>query len=208
MTSCSGRWITSIASPPAMKPGTTHAQICTGPGGLSERLEPPDLADPATKRGTRNPRAGDLNDHGVADPPPLTEQRGVHVDALGRQVLAEEPVAQLAVQAHLPVVEILAGERVQRLIRTAVIAPVADVIADESAAQTGLLRSGIADLDRAAGRPLVDAGGVGLLVRVGDRATDVDGRDPRRRGHGSPRSVASRRAISAASRTASAVAPR
>jgi hypothetical protein len=64
-----------------------------------------------------------------ADPPALADQGGVDRHALGGEVLAEHPAGQRPVKLGLPVVEVLPGVGVDRLIRTAVVAHVVDPVA-------------------------------------------------------------------------------
>src|SRR5271165_1631565 len=120
-----------------------HPQVGTGPGGLGEPLDPAGLCQPALEGAARNPRAGHLQDHVRPDPPALADQRAVDVDALSRQVLAEDSVTKRLVKLSLPEIEVLPGVGVDRLVRSAMVAHVVDSVAGQADHAQTLARAGV-----------------------------------------------------------------
>ena len=154
-----------------------HPQVGAGPGGLGEPPDPARPAEPALEGAARDPRAADLEQHLVADPPALADQRVVDGHALGGQVLAEDAVAQPHAQLGLPPVEIFPRVGVHGLVVAAVVSHVVDPVAGQ-ADGPGALRAGRGHLDGPAHRPLVDAGERDRLPRVVAGRTDIDREQP------------------------------
>ncbi len=96
-----------------------HAQVRTRAVGLREPAHPALLAEPAAEGLAGRAGLRDLQ-QGRADPPVLTDHGAVHVQAADPQVLAEQPRRDLAVQLGAPVVGVLLGVGVDRLVEAAV----------------------------------------------------------------------------------------
>ena len=116
------------------KPRGDHPQVGTWPGCGREGLEPTWAIHPATERGTGDAWVGHLQLDIVTDPPPLTDQGAVHVDAVGREVLAELAGRQRHAELVRPPLEVLDRVGVDGLVVAAVAAAVADVVTDQAAA--------------------------------------------------------------------------
>ena len=174
VTSCAGRWRSSDLVPAADRPGCDHRQVRARSGVGREGLQPAPLPHPTPEGGARDPSRGHLQHHLVADLPPLADPGFVDLQVDSGQVLTEEPVRELTAEPGGPPVQILALEGVHGLTVAAVVLDVADEVADHAAAQTAVLGSRSPQLHRTALRLLADAGGLGLLVRVGLWTTHVD----------------------------------
>ena len=154
--------------------GLDDAQVGAGARGAREAPDPAVLGEPGGERAAGDARERDLEDQSAADPPALADPRGGHVEPGGGEVLAEAAAGERAAERGGPRVEILARVGVDRLVIAAVVAPVADRVADEAAAQPGALRTGRTHLDRAVHGALVDRGHAGGRVLRGLRAPEVD----------------------------------
>jgi hypothetical protein len=148
--------------------GLDHAQIRAGPCGLREPLDPAVALQPALEGAARDPRARHLQDDVRPDPPTLTDQGAVDVQAQAREVLPEDTVVKRPAQLGLPAVEVLARVGVDGLVDSAVVLHVIHPIAKESDL-TGALRSrcGDGDWDWAVDGLLVDARRAQAVPRVG-----------------------------------------
>jgi len=166
------------------RPGRDDAQVGAGTRGAREAPDPAMLGEPTRERAAGDPRARHLEEERVADSPAFTDEGLRHVELRRGQVLSEASVVKRSTERGGPGVEILARVDVDGLIITAVVAPVADRVADEAAAQTVSLGAGRADLDRARHRPLVDAGDADTRAFGDLGPADVD-----REHHAHPHSI-------------------
>ena len=111
---------------------TDHPQVGPRPAVRGEELEPSPSPPPSRGR-SRTGCAATVTTSSTSspDPPALADPRLVHVDPGRGQVLAEEAVGQLAAQPLRPAVQVLALERVHRLVVAAVVLAVADEVTDQ-----------------------------------------------------------------------------
>src|ERR1022692_567730 len=162
--------------------GHDHPQVGSGRTAVGEALDPQLLLEPAGKGPARDARGCHLEHAVVADLPALADQRPVDVEAGGGQVLAEHPVAERTAEFGLPVIEVLTGIRIHRLVGTAVGARIADGVAcGATESQPG---SRIPKFHRLARRAFADAGDAGIGEPGRLRGAQVDGEE---RCHGWPK---------------------
>jgi hypothetical protein len=174
-------------------PGCEHSllhdpQVGAGSADRGEPLDPrggvePGLPHPALEVVARDPDAGHLEDGGP-DLPPLPDLGLVHVVPGRGEVLAELAVADLLPEGLGPRVEVLAGERVDRLVDAPVVLDVGDLVTLEPE------RGGA---HRTVGPVLLDRAAADLCPLPGSRGAEVDGAD--REGH---RTILPRRWLSPA----------
>ena len=138
VTPWSGRSVTVIESPARTCPGVIARNVTAGEGRRGERLDEAGDLEPRGERLAGRARRGELQHEAVgSDPPAFADDRGGDVHTRRGEVLAEHAVADLAVQPAGPVIEVLAGVRVHRLVASAVQLPVAEFVAGQAAARAG-----------------------------------------------------------------------
>jgi hypothetical protein len=127
------------------------------------------------KRGAGDPGYLDP-EHDVVESPDLSDERVGRVDPDHGEVLAEGAGGQGPTELALPPLLVLAGVGIDRLLGSAVVLGVADLVADDTAAQPTALRPGITHLDEGVLRQpsLGDGRRRATGVRAGDGGADVD----------------------------------
>src|SRR6266568_5336273 len=115
-------------------PWLDHSQVCPGTRPRGEGPHPTGLTEPSGEGTARNAGSRDLQNHLVANPPPLPDQRGRDVDSRGRQVLAERPTRKRPPQLDSPDIQILAGIGVDGLFLATMMPQIADAVADQPTA--------------------------------------------------------------------------
>jgi hypothetical protein len=164
--------------------GRDDREIGARPPPLREAPHPAALPHVAREGPTGNPRPRRLQHDrsvDVTDDPALPDDRPVPVQPGGREVLAEDSVAQLPAQLAGPPVQLLARHGIHRLEVAAVVA----LVADDVIAQPDLLGARRADLDPV-GRVLVDGGARrrgGVRTRRELPDVDTEDADPRSKGY-------------------------
>ncbi|GAA3222143.1 hypothetical protein GCM10020256_29350 [Streptomyces thermocoprophilus] len=156
-----------MPSPARISPGSiTRRYAPVRPRRVNRFTQPGTPQMPLEGPAGDTPR-GHLEHHRAADPPALADQCPGHVQALGGEVLPEGAVAQRAAQLALPLVEVLARERVHRLVVAAVMPGVAHRVPGHPA-RPDALGAGRRHPQRAVRGAFVDAGQALRLIRVGD----------------------------------------
>src|SRR4051812_611958 len=139
------------------------AEVGARPLGAGEALDEQRVAHALGELPARDPRRGDL-ERRRADRPALADQRAVHVDAAGGEVLAPVAWSERPTELGLPPLGVLGGIGIDGLVGAAVHAAVGLVVAIDVHAANGY---------PAAQRLLPDRAGGGLAVAL-DRARLAD----------------------------------
>ncbi len=158
-----------------------HGQVGAGATHLGEAAQPALLAHAVPERRARDPRAGHLEHDLGTDRPPVTDQAVVDGEAGRGQILPERPAREGSTELLLPPVELLPGERIDRLPVAAVVPCVTDEVALESAPQASVLGARGSEHGRRH-RALVDPGDLDVLGRVRLACPEVEGEHGRRHG--------------------------
>ena len=152
VTGCRGRWMFRCRPRSGSLRFRGPAGRAPGPTGGGEAAHPAGFVQMPGEGTAGNPRRGHLHHHPGPDPPALADHGAGDIDAGGAQVLAEQAGRDPASEFLRPPAGVLVRVGVEGLQFAAVVPAVGLGVRPQ--AQLG-------DLDRAAGRPLVDGGTTG-----------------------------------------------